>query len=70
MKMFLEELTSAFDRLSQKLEEMDFPEGLLYYEYPVACNEKFLRLGVEIKSGKFYLQGDGINGEIKTLLLS
>jgi hypothetical protein len=69
IKMFLKELTSAFDGLSQKLKKMDFPEGLLYYEYPVACSGKFLRLGVEIKSGKFYLQGDGINGEIQTLVL-
>jgi hypothetical protein len=47
----------------------DFPEGVLFYEYPIHCNGKFLRLGVEIESGKFYLQGDGIDGKLKTILL-
>jgi hypothetical protein len=67
--LFLKELTSAFDRLNQRLEKMDFPEGVLFYEYPVQCNGKFLRLGVEIESGKFYLQGDGIDGYTKTIFL-
>jgi hypothetical protein len=67
--LFLKELTSAFDRLSQRLEKMDFPEGVQYYEYPVKCSGKFLRLGVEIKSGKFYLLGDGIDGYTQTIFL-
>ena len=68
-KQFIDELSFAFDRLNQRLEKMDFPEGVLFYEYPVQCNGKFLRLGVEIESGKFYLQGDGIDGKPKTILL-
>jgi hypothetical protein len=68
-KQFIEELSFAFDRLNQRLEKMDFPEGFQYYEYPVKCGGKFLRLGVEIKSGKFYLLGDGIDGYTKTILL-
>jgi hypothetical protein len=67
-KQFIEELTRAFDRLTQRLEKMDFPEKVLFYEYPIGCDEKFLRLGVEIESGKFYLQGDGIDGKPKTIL--
>ena len=67
--LFLKELTSAFDRLNQRLEKMDFPELVLFYVYPVQCNGKFLRLGVEIESGKFYLQGGGIDGKPKTILL-
>jgi hypothetical protein len=68
-KQFIDELAFAFDRLNQRLEKTDFPEGVLFYEYPVQCNGKFLRLGVEIESGKFYLQGDGIDGKIQTILL-
>jgi hypothetical protein len=68
-KQFIEELTHAFDRLTQRLRKMDLPEKVLFYEYPIHCNGKFLRLGVEIESGKFYLQGDGIDGKSKTILL-
>ena len=68
-KQFIDELAFAFDRLNQRLEKMDFPEGVLFYGYPIRCDEKFLRLGVEIESGKFYLQGDGIDGKPKTILL-
>jgi hypothetical protein len=68
-KQFIDELAFAFDRLNQRLEKMDFPEKVLFYEYPVQCNGKFLRLGVEIESGKFYLQGDGIDEKPKTILL-
>jgi hypothetical protein len=68
-KQFIDELTFAFDRLNQRLEKMDFPEDVLFYEHPVQCNAKFLRLGVEIESGKFYLQGDGIDGKPKTISL-
>jgi hypothetical protein len=68
-KQFIDELAFAFDRLNQRLEKMDFPEDVLFYEYPVQCNGKFLRLGVKIERGKFYLQGDGIDGKPKTILL-
>ena len=68
-KQFIEELTHAFDRLTQRLRKMDFPEKVRFYEYLIRCDEKFLRLGVEIESGKFYLQGDGIDGKPKTILL-
>jgi hypothetical protein len=66
---FIEELSFAMDRLNHRLMTKDFPEGVLFYEYPIHCNGKFLRLGVEIESGKFYLQGDGIDGKLKTILL-
>ena len=69
IEQFIKDLAFSFDRLNQRLEKMDFPEGVLFYEYPIACNGKFLRLGVEIESGKFYLQGDGIDGKPKTILL-
>jgi hypothetical protein len=69
IEQFIDELSFAFDRLNQRHEKMDFPKGLLYYEYPVHCNGKFLRLGVEIESGKFYLEGEGIDGKPKTILL-
>jgi hypothetical protein len=69
IEQFIKDLAFSFDRLNQRLEKMDFPEDVLFYEYPVQCNEKFLRLGVEIESGKFYLQGDGIDGKPKTILL-
>jgi hypothetical protein len=69
IEQFIKDLAFCFDRLKQRHEKMDFPKGLLYYEYPVQCNGKFLRLGVEIESGKFYLQGDGIDGKPKTILL-
>jgi hypothetical protein len=69
IEQFIKDLAFSFDRLNQRLEKTDFPEGVLFYEYPVQCNGKFLRLGVEIESGKFYLQGDGIDGKPKTILL-
>jgi hypothetical protein len=69
IEQFIKDLAFSFDRLNQRLEKMDFPEGVLFYEYPVQCNGKFLRLGVEIESGKFYLQGEGIDGKLKTILL-
>ena len=69
IEQFIKDLAFSFDRLKQRLEKTDFPEGVLFYEYPVQCNGKFLRLGVEIESGKFYLQGDGIDGKPKTILL-
>ena len=69
IEQFIKDLAFSFDRLNQRLEKTDFPEGVLFYEYPVQCNGKFLRLGVEIESGKFYLQGDGIDGYTKTIFL-
>jgi hypothetical protein len=69
IEQFIKDLAFSFDRLKQRHEKMDFPKGLLFYEYPVQCNGKFLHLGVEIESGKFYLEGDGIDGKIQTILL-
>jgi hypothetical protein len=66
---FIEELSYAVELINHRLMTNDFPEGVLFYEYPIHCNGKFLRLGVEIESGKFYLQGDGIDGKPKTILL-
>lgn len=68
-EQFIKDLASSFDRLKQRREKMDFPKGVLYYEYPVECCGRFLSLGVEIKSGKFYLQGDGIDGKLTALAL-
>lgn len=68
-KQFIEDLASSFNRLKERLEKMDFPKGVLFYEYPIECAGKFLRLGVEIESGKFYLHGNGIDGKPKTLAL-
>jgi hypothetical protein len=66
---FIKELSSAMERLNHRLMTKDFPEGVRFYEYPVKRNGRFLRLGVEIESGKFYLQGDGIDGKPKAILL-
>ena len=68
-EQLIKELSSAMERLNHRLMIKDFPEGVRFYEYPVKCNGEFLRLGVMIETGDFYLSGKGLEGKTQTIAL-